>query len=219
MLEPDVTITDFILAVQCLCFAVLIYRKSANIPWLLLFGSLGIASLIGGVVHGFLCDEVSFAYGVLWRFVLVSIGGMALAGWYVGSRFLKNKHAVGWIRKAAIAQFFLLNILILFYSQQFLLAALNYLPVAIFLLVVFLRRYFETRARAFLFGIASILLTFVGSFVQIAEISLSPIYFNHNALYHAIQFVAIWLLFFTARWDIEKEERLKRTAISPSVIL
>ena len=64
MLEPDVTITDFILAVQCLCFAVLIYRKSDNIPWLLLFGSLGIASLIGGVVHGFLCDEVFKHVGI-----------------------------------------------------------------------------------------------------------------------------------------------------------
>jgi len=47
MLEPDVTITDYILTAQCFSFAVLVYKKSINLPWLLLFGSLSIAALAG----------------------------------------------------------------------------------------------------------------------------------------------------------------------------
>ena len=214
MLELDVTITDYILAAQCTCFALLIYKKSANIPWLFLFGSLSAASLIGGTVHGFLPDESTFAYAVLWRLTLISIGAMPLAGWYVGSSLLRSQQVAKWIRRAALAQFCVFSAIILFYSQQFLLAALNYLPTAVFLLIVFLHAYFKTKERAYLFGVASILLTFVGSFVQIAKISLHPIYFNHNALYHVIQFVAICLLFVTAQSDQRKKNNDKRHALS-----
>ena len=119
MLEPDVAITDYILAVQCLCFTLLIYRTSIHTPWFLLFGSLSAASLTGGTVHGFLPDKSSLAYVVLWRATLISIGALALAGWYVGSAFLKNKQMAGWVRRAAIVQFFLFCMGILFYSQQF----------------------------------------------------------------------------------------------------
>lgn len=204
MLEPDVTITDYILAVQCLCFALLIYRKAANFPWIFLFGSLSSASLMGGTVHGFLPDESSLAYAILWRLTLISIGGMTLAGWYVGSAFFINKPAAEWIRKVAIAQFCLFSAIIIFYSQQFLLAALNYLPSAFFLFALFLRGYFKTKERAYLFGVVSIALTFLGSFIQIAKVSLHPIYFNHNALYHVIQFIAICLLFIMARYNITR---------------
>jgi hypothetical protein len=205
MLEPDVTITDYILAAQCLGLALLIYRKSANMPWLLLFGSLGAASLIGGTVHGFFPDESSLAYAILWRLTLLSIGGTAFAGWYVGSAFLKDKRMAAWIEKAAIAEFLLFSAIVIFYSQLFLLAALNYLLAVIFLIVVFLCGYFKTKEKAFLFGLASMAFTLLGSFVQIAKISLHPDYLNHNALYHAIQFIAIWLLFFAALWDIKDE--------------
>ena len=37
MLEPDVTTTDYIIKAQCFWFALLVYRKSINLPWLLLF--------------------------------------------------------------------------------------------------------------------------------------------------------------------------------------
>ena len=206
MLEPDVTITDYILAAQCLCFALFIYKKSENIPRLLLFGSLASAALLGGTVHGFLPDTSSPTYAILWRLALISLGGMTLAGWYIGSGFLKSKQAAGWIKKAALAQFFLFGAIILFHSQQFLLAALNYLPAAIFLFAVFLRDYFKTKEKAFLWGVIGILLTFLGSFIQITKISLHPVYFNHNALYHVIQFVAICLLFVTAQRDITREK-------------
>jgi len=103
----------------------------------------------------------------------------------------------------------LFTLIILFYSQQFLLAAVNYLPAAFFLFFVFIRSYLKTNEAAPLCGAIGIILTFVGSFIQIAKISLHPQYFNHNALYHAIQFVAICLLFVTARWDIMRGEHEK----------
>jgi uncharacterized protein DUF6962 len=204
VLEPDVTITDFILAIQCFCFAALIYRRSTNVPWLLLFGSLSIASLAGGITHGFLSDEQSSSYAILWRAALIAIGVVALAGWQIGAGFLHNKKVARWIKQLAAVQFFLFALTTLFYSQRFLLAALNYLPAALFLFVVFARSYLKTSERAPFLGAAGIFLTLTGSFIQIAKIPLHPQYFNHNAFYHAIQFSAICLLFVTARWDIAR---------------
>jgi hypothetical protein len=210
MLEPDVTITDYILTAQCLSFAVLVYKKSINLPWLLFFGSLSIASLAGGTTHGFFSDETLVSYAILWRTTLIAIGAVALAGWYVGAAFLRNQKIAWWIKKISIVQFSLFTAVILFYSQQFLLAAVNYLPAAFFLFFVFIRSYLKTKEKAPLYGALGVILTFIGSFIQIAKISLHPQYFNHNALYHAIQFVAICLLFVTARWDIMRGEYEKQ---------
>ena len=120
MLEPDVTITDYILTAQCFSFAALVYKKSINLPWLLFFGSLSIASLAGGTTHGFFSDETLVGYTILWRAALIAIGAVALAGWYVGAAFLRNKQVAWWIKKIAIVQFSLFTLIILFYSQQFL---------------------------------------------------------------------------------------------------
>lgn len=191
----------------------LFYRKSANFPWLLLFGILSAASFLGGTVHGFLPDESSTGYGVLWRLSLISTGGVALAGWYIGADLLQNRSIAAWIKKAALLQFILFAAVVNFYSQKFLFAALNYLPAALFLLIIFTRGYLKTRLPAFWWGALSIVLTFVGSFVQIARIALHPDYFNHNALYHAIQFVAICLLV-TAAWTIEEGKPCVKSMIS-----
>jgi hypothetical protein len=133
MLEPDVTITDYILTVQCFWFAMLIYSKSINFPRLLFFGSLSIASLAGGTTHGFLSDATLVSYAILWRATLIAIGAVALAGWYIGAAFLRSKKVAWWVEKISIVQFSLFTAVILFYSQQFLLAAVNYLPAAFFL--------------------------------------------------------------------------------------
>ena len=133
----------------------------------------------------FFSDETLVSYAILWRAALIAIGAVALAGWYVGAAFIRNKQVAWWIKKFAIVQFSVFTLIILFYSQQFLLAAVNYLPAAFFLLFVFIRSYFKTNERAPLYGAIGIILTFIGSFIQIAKISLHPQYFNYNALYHA----------------------------------
>ena len=42
-------------------------------------------------------------------------------------------------------------------------------------------------------------LTLVAAVVQQRKISLHPVYFNHNAFYHAIQAVALVLIYVGAR--------------------
>jgi hypothetical protein len=207
MLEPVVTLTNYIMAAQCLCFAFLIYKKSGSTPWFYLFASLCIAALAGGTMHGFLPDETSTAYAILLKLTLMAIGATTWAAWCIGRQFIHSAAAKKWIEKGAILQFCVFSGVILFYSQHFLLAVLNYLPAVIFLLIVFLRKYLVTKEKALLYGVVSIMLTFAGSFVEIAGISLQ--YFNHFALYHIIQFIAFCLLFITAQWDVGGHKNMK----------
>ena len=202
MLEPVVTITDYIISIQCLYMSVYVFRKMASIPWVLLFGSLGAASLVGGTVHGFLPDEASLAYAILWRLVLIFIGVAALAEWYVGCAFLKNMRVTSIIRKLAIFQFFVFSYVIIIHSQSFVLEAVNCLPPSLFIIVVFCRGYAVTDNKNFIFGASGVILSLFGSFIQAEGVSLHHVYFNHNALYHVIEFFSIYLLFIMARWTL-----------------
>lgn len=204
MLEPDVTITDYILTIQCLYFARFFAGRSH--PWFLLFASISLGSFAGGTVHGFLPDEQSLPYKVLWRVALISIGITAFAGWHVAATRIISIKTVKFIRGTAALQLCLFSVAILFYSQDFVLAALNYLLSALFLLVIFGREYLITGRIASLSGAAAIVLTFVSSYVQISGVSLHPQYFNHNALYHVIQFIALCMLFVAARFDTARQQ-------------
>ena len=157
-------------------------------------------------MHGFLPDEQSLPYKVLWRVALISIGITAFAGWHVGAARITSIKMVKFIRGAAALQLCLFSMAILFYSQDFVLVALNYLLSALFLLVVFGREYLITGRGASLSGAAAIVLTFVSSYVQISGVSFHPQYFNHNALYHVIQFIALCMLFVAARFDTARQE-------------
>src|SRR5205823_6043329 len=48
-------------------------------------------------------------------------------------------------------------------------------------------------------GVAGLGLIFIAAAAQQARIALHPRYFNHNALYHLIQALALWLLFLGLR--------------------
>jgi hypothetical protein len=47
-------------------------------------------------------------------------------------------------------------------------------------------------------------LTFVAAGVQQAGVALGSIHFNHNALYHVIQAVALFMIFWSARWFVAR---------------
>jgi predicted Co/Zn/Cd cation transporter (cation efflux family) len=48
-------------------------------------------------------------------------------------------------------------------------------------------------------GIWGLVLSFIAAAIQQIGIGLHPLYFNHNALYHLIQAIGLFLLFWTAR--------------------
>jgi len=210
--EPDVTFTDYGLAIECALFTYLIHRQGdlhrpLRNSFALFFGSVGTAALTGGTVHGFFLDASTIGYAILWPSTLIAIGVSALAGWVIGATLLFPVRVARGVSILAAAGFIIYCIAVLSISQTFLLAVVNYLPAAIFLSIAFAIVYARQGQRPVLVGLAGMALTFVAAGVQQTGIALHPVYFNHNALYHLIQAVALLMIFWSARSFVEGRAR------------
>src|SRR5207244_3794323 len=109
---------------------------------------------------------------ILWRITLIAIGVTAASAWAIGARVLFPAPTARRIVIAAAAAFAAYCVVTLFITQDFRAAVVFYLPAVLFLLVALSVAYAP---------------------------ALHPRYFNHNALYHLIQALALWLLFLGLR--------------------
>ncbi len=204
LMEPDVTLTDYGLAIECMVLAGLIYAYGApgnplRFWFIAFFVALGVAALIGGTFHGFFGNQSSLGPTVLWPATLVAVGVAALALWSIGATLIFSERVANWVSWGALLVFAVYVLLILFSGRAFWIAIINYMPAATFLLVAFLVVYLRTGMNYLLVGVGGIVLTFIAGTVQHTGISIHLRYFNHNALYHLIQAVALFLIYWTAR--------------------
>ena len=195
MKEPDVTLTDYALALECAVFCVLLLRlRPAHGPlrawWTFFFATVGLAALIGGTVHGFLPGN-----SALWIATMLTLGVTSLSGWFIGSLLLGMR----WLRPVAVVLLGIYAGIVLFVSNAFVVAIAMYIPATVFLLLAMAARYATGRDRAVAIGVAGLILTFVAAAIQQLKVGLHPVYFNHNALYHVVQFAALWMIFVAAR--------------------
>jgi hypothetical protein len=197
--EVDVTLTDYALALELGVLAVLLCRRSVADVVLrrrfgLFFAGSALAALTGGTVHGFMPDS-----SILWVVSLVSLGVPAMAAWGISLRILAPRPWKAWLWRAAVAEFFVYSLVVVAGARSFAVAIANYLPAAVALAVAFARAWRATgRATAF-WGLVGMVLIFLGAGVQAGRLSLHPRYFDHNALYHVIDGVAVVLIFVAAR--------------------
>lgn len=68
-----------------------------------------------------------------------------------------------------------------------------------------------------LYGIAGLLLMFVAAGIQSGGAGLNLAYFNHNAIYHVVQGVALALFFKSALWYVDREHE-EQSAIEETII-
>lgn len=200
--EPDVTLTDFGLAIECALLALLLHRVPTGalrfrLCLVVFFCAVGLAALLGGIDHGFLLDKTSRLHTAVWKGTLVAIGVCALAAWLAGAELIATGPA-RWIKAGAVV-LFVGYLFAVARSDRFLVAIVHYLPAVVFLLAVFSWQYVRGREPPFLRGVVALLLTFAAAAVQQAHVGLHPVFFDHNALYHLIQAVALLLLFVAAR--------------------
>lgn len=205
MHEPDVTLTDYLLAIECLVFIVLLVRArlaNARARWgiIVLFAGLAAAAALGGTSHGFFPQGSGFGADVLWRATLVAIGVAAWGGWalFAGSSF--DPRVARGIVAAAGLIFVGYTFYVVAIDQAYRVAIVHYVPAVLALTFIFAIRAIQSRERAAWIGFVGLLLTFVAAGVQVAGIGLHPRCFNHNALYHLIQFVALVLVYRGGRW-------------------
>lgn len=209
MLEPDVTLTDLGLAIECALFSALLLREGGT-PARRWFGGffavLAVAAALGAVEHGFVADKTSPAGVIVWIATLLAVGLAAVAGAGAGARLVLGRRAARAVTSGVAAAFAAYAAVVLLGERRFAVAIAFYLPAALFLLVAFrlAARSGDARANAGAWGLG---LTFVAAAVQQARLALHPRYFDHNALYHLIQAAGLYLVFRGARTEARVASR------------
>ena len=207
MNEPDVTLTDYALTLECGLFVywLLVHGQadsSLRLWFAIFFASIGVAALSGGTVHGYFPNADTFGHSALWGATLIAIGVTALCGWTIGARLYCSESVAAWIQYGAVALFVLYCGVVLFVTRDFLVAVLHYLPATLFLLVVYGLVYRQGRESAILIGLLGLVLTLVAAGIQQTRLSLHPVYLSYNALYHVVQALALFCIYWSARWVV-----------------
>ena len=202
--EPAVALTDFALAIECAVFVLLLSRgyaadRTLRFWFVVFFASAGLASLLGGSVHGFFPDQTSDGRRILWQATLLAILVTALAAWNIGAGLLLTERNASTVRLLAILQLVIFSFVVMLVRPEFFIAITAYLPATLFLLLGFVAAYRSRRLPALRWGIAGLGLTFLAAAVQRLNIAIHPHYFDHNALYHVIQGAGLWMIFLGAR--------------------
>lgn len=204
LLEPDVALTDFALALECGAFAAWLFKildrgRRRALPFIIFFAATGAAALLGGIFHGFLSDRLSATARTVWTAIMVAIGIAAFSSWLAAARLCLSAAAAPLLVGFAAVIFGIYIAVVLFITQSFTVAVVHYLPAAAFLLLAFGLAYRRSGESSLLAGVGGVLLTFVAAGIQQYGIGLHSLYFNHNALYHLIQAFALLLIFLAAR--------------------
>lgn len=201
--EPAVALTDFGLAVEGIVLAWMLARSAPSSPlrcWFIhFFISVAIAAALGGTVHGFLPDESTAAYAVLWRATLLSIGYTALAAAMAAAHLLRSSAVKKAVQAVAVTGLVVYVVVVVFVSQEFRNAIFAYVPCTVFLLIAFVVVWSRSRSSAALVGTAGMLLTFVAAAVQQSSLAVPALHLDHNAIYHIIQAIAFILIFIAAK--------------------
>ena len=215
MTEPDVAITDFLLAAECALLAFLTRTRyadlrsanqtmraggprtqgSAGLWFASLYASIAVASVLGGIEHGFWPGT----RGIVWKGTLLCIGGAALSACFAGSHLALPEFAGRLLRRATVALFAIYAVTIAFFRSDFRVAIIGYLPSVLFLMAAIAAAWLRSKDGRMLWGLAGLAITLAAAPLQQAGIGLHPRYFNHNALYHVVQGLGFLLLFPAAR--------------------
>jgi hypothetical protein len=207
MTQPDVALTDYALGIECAILAWLIGRGPTRHPdartWaVLLFVTTAIAAVLGGTVHGFFLDPRTIGGLLLWPGVLLAVGLTALTAWGLGASILLSPGAARWAVIAAACGF-VAYAFVIGATPSYAVAVGHYVPAVVFLLAVLLIAHRRRPEGPALVGAAGLMLTLAAALLQQAGVGVHRVYFDHNALYHALQALAMVLVFVGVRWLVQ----------------
>lgn len=212
MTQLDVSLTDYGLAAECLWLGYLMARlrttAASSLPLLFaaFYFSIAIAAVAGGTVHGFFLDKSSPGYSILWPLTLIFVGVTALFGVQIGSALQFSPPTTTYINRGAVAIFLAYCAAVLFFRRDFRVAILDYVPALVFLGVTFLLAYRRRNQPRLLIGFIGVCTMLFAAAAQQAKIGIDPVYFDHNALYHVLQGIALFMVFLAARESIKSVE-------------
>jgi len=128
-----------------------------------------------------------------------NLGITALSEYGIAARILLTPRSSNVALFAAVLIFAAYVATVVAGSSAFRVAIINYLAGLVFLAIALARLYASNRSRAALVGLMGLFLTAAASIAQQIHISIHPHYFNHNALYHLLEAIALLLIYISGR--------------------
>jgi hypothetical protein len=196
--EPDVALTDWLLALECLVFCWLLLRRSNDAlrnGAMACFAALCLASAIGGAYHAFFPLKTTTTAGwATWLLTLLSLGGASASLLFsaLASRVPRRMTVI-------VASCTVLSLgyatYVAFVDARFVVAIAFYGLALLAFLAHVAERFMRRRERWAIFGVVGITVTIVASIMQQALVSLPALGINHNGLYHILQAFALFFLF------------------------
>jgi hypothetical protein len=198
--DPDVVFTDIGLAI----LAAYLARRLWTMPGqgtlpragAILLGGLASAAFWGAIFHAFFPADTATAAGfAAWIPVVLSIVVAAATMLELALRLLMRRLAPR-VRRAIVATYAASFIaVVLLVDESFTSIVRFYVPPLILLLIAAGQQAIRGRSAGWTL-IATGLATSVGAaLLQQAEVSVHPLYFDHNAVYHVVQAIALVALY------------------------
>ena len=189
--QLDTALTDYLLCIEAAVFLALLTRCSApaartKAMGQLLFATLALASLLGGITHSVVTDGVSISYRVLWTLTLLIIGGIGWSCWNLGGSLLGEEVH----KRLASAALLLYSIVVLFVSQRYVIAIGHYL-IGVVVLLAALQKLAKKQLPGASLCFIGVLLSVIAPLPHILDYSPLPAQLSPNAAYHLLQALAL----------------------------
>jgi hypothetical protein len=205
--EPDVAITDLGLAILGGYFGWRLgasLRNGVEVPGTplrkagrVIMVGLAAAALFGAIFHAFFPAKTASAPGRLaWVPVVLSIVTVAATLLWLALSLLAPRLASGITRSLLLVYCVTFAAVALLVDDSFTGIVRFYGPVLILILIAATVQAARTRSVGWALIAGGFAISIVAALLQQAGVSIHPRYFNHNAVYHVVQGIALVLLYY-----------------------
>jgi len=198
--KPDVVFTDLGLAIlgAYLGWRLWTARGGGMLPrtGVVVVGGLASAAFWGAIFHAFFPANTATPSGfIVWIAVALSILVVAAALLELGLRILTPRLAPLLRRSIVVTYAVGFAAVVLFVDESFSTIVRFYAPALVFFLIVAVRQAIRTRNAGWRLIAVSFIISGAAALLQQANVSIHPVYFDHNAVYHVLQGIALVLLY------------------------
>jgi hypothetical protein len=167
-----------------------------------LLGGLASAAFWGAIFHAFFPGDMATPGGfIAWIPVALSILVVAATLLELGLRILAPGLALPVRRSMVAAYAAAFAAVALLVDQSFTSIVRFYLPALLLFLVAAVHQAIRSGRAGWRLIAGGVTVSAGAAVLQQARVSLHPVYFDHNAVYHVVQGVAVVLLYLGFRWE------------------
>lgn len=199
--DPDVVFTDLGLAILGVYLGWRLWSAPGRRPLLrtgaLLMGGLASAALWGAVFHAFFPAGTATLPGFLaWVPVALSIVLAASVMLELSLRLLLPRIQVR-VRRSIVATYAVgFALVVLLVSESFGSIVYLYTPALLLLLIAAGQQAIRSRDACWTLIAIGLIMSAGAAMLQQAKVAVHPVYFDHNAVYHVVQGIALVFLYF-----------------------